>query len=85
MAFYVLMGLFAATLTSLLMSFPHIFIVALAGIALLGTISHNIALAFGPVEDREAALFTFYVVRQVSNFSVLVQLSGDWLSVLLYL
>ncbi|WP_228149512.1 benzoate/H(+) symporter BenE family transporter, partial [Acinetobacter baumannii] len=36
-----------------------IFIVALAGIALLGTISHNIALAFGPVEDREAALFTF--------------------------
>lgn len=53
------MGLFAATLTSLLMSFPHIFIVALAGIALLGTISHNIALAFGPVEDREAALFTF--------------------------
>lgn len=57
--FYVLMGLFAATLTSLLMSFPHIFIVALAGIALLGTISHNIALAFGPVEDREAALFTF--------------------------
>lgn len=59
MAFYVLMGLFAATLTSLLMSFPHIFIVALAGIALLGTISHNIALAFGPVEDREAALFTF--------------------------
>lgn len=57
--FYALMGLFAATLTSLLMSFPHIFIVALAGIALLGTISHNIALAFGPVEDREAALFTF--------------------------
>ena len=57
--FYVLMGLFAATLTSLLMSFPHIFIVALAGIALFGTISHNIALAFHDVSDREAALMTF--------------------------
>lgn len=57
--FYILMGLFAATLTSLLMSFPHIFIVALAGIALLGTISHNIAIAFAQIEEREAALFTF--------------------------
>ncbi|WP_349926676.1 benzoate/H(+) symporter BenE family transporter [Acinetobacter sp. A1-4-2] len=57
--FYILMGVFAATLTSLLMSFPAIFIVALAGIALLGTISHNIAIAFQDVREREAALFTF--------------------------
>lgn len=57
--FYILMGLFAATLTSLLMSFPHLFIVALAGIALFGTISHNIAIAFYEVKDREAALLTF--------------------------
>jgi benzoate membrane transport protein len=56
--FYILMGLFAATLTSLLMSFPHLFIVALAGIALFGTISHNIAIAFHEVKDREAALLT---------------------------
>lgn len=57
--FYILMGLFAATLTSLLMSFPQLFIVALAGIALFGTISHNIAIAFHEVKDREAALLTF--------------------------
>ncbi|MCS4297079.1 MULTISPECIES: benzoate/H(+) symporter BenE family transporter [Acinetobacter] len=57
--FYILMGLFAATLTSLLMSFPHLFIVALAGIALFGTISHNIAIAFHEVKYREAALLTF--------------------------
>ena len=57
--FYILMGLFAATLTSLLMSFPHLFIVALAGIALFGTISHNIAIAFHEVKDRETALLTF--------------------------
>lgn len=53
------MGIFAATLTSLLMSFPKIFIVALAGIALFGTISHNIALAFNDINEREAALMTF--------------------------
>ena len=57
--FYIIMGLFAATLTSLLMSFPKLFIVALAGIALFGTISHNIAIAFQDVADREAALLTF--------------------------
>nr|WP_174505679.1 benzoate/H(+) symporter BenE family transporter [Acinetobacter sp. Marseille-Q1620] len=57
--FYIVMGLFAATLTNLFMSFPHVFIVALAGIALLGTISHNIAIAFHEINDREAALLTF--------------------------
>lgn len=57
--FYILMGLFATTLTGLLMAFPKIFIVALAGIALLGTISHNIAIAFKEPQDREPALLTF--------------------------
>ncbi|OTG88539.1 benzoate/H(+) symporter BenE family transporter [Acinetobacter sp. ANC 3813] len=57
--FYILMGIFAATLTSFLMSFPAVFITALAGIALLGTISHNIAIAFQDVSEREAALLTF--------------------------
>lgn len=56
---YILMGIFAATLTSLLMSFPAVFITALAGIALLGTIGHNIALAFQNTTEREAALLTF--------------------------
>lgn len=57
--FYIIMGLFAATLTSLLMSFPALFIVALAGIALFATISHNIGIAFSHIDDREAALMTF--------------------------
>ncbi|MHA3053541.1 benzoate/H(+) symporter BenE family transporter [Acinetobacter sp. ANC 4640] len=57
--FYILIGLFATTLTGLLMAFPKIFIVALAGIALLGTISHNIAIAFKEPQDREPALLTF--------------------------
>mgnify|MGYP003418074264 CR=1 FL=1 len=53
------MGLFAATLTSFLMAFPLVFITALAGIALFGTIGHNIAIAFHNVDEREAALLTF--------------------------
>lgn len=57
--FYILMGTFAATLTSLLMAFPSVFIITLAGIALFGTISHNISIAFQHVNDREAALMTF--------------------------
>lgn len=57
--FYIIMGLFAATLTSLLLSFPTLFIIALAGIALLATIGHNIAIAFHDVQEREAALMTF--------------------------
>ena len=57
--FYILMGLFAATLTSLLMAFPSVFIVALAGIALFATIGHNVSLAFQKIEEREAALMTF--------------------------
>ncbi|WP_168377763.1 benzoate/H(+) symporter BenE family transporter [Acinetobacter cumulans] len=57
--FYILMGLFAATLVSFLTAFPLVFITALAGIALLGTIGHNIVIAFQEASEREAALLTF--------------------------
>ncbi|MCL6248581.1 benzoate/H(+) symporter BenE family transporter [Acinetobacter sp. ANC 4945] len=57
--FYIVMGLFAATLVSFLTAFPLVFITALAGIALLGTIGHNIVIAFQEASEREAALLTF--------------------------
>ena len=57
--FYILMGLLATTMTSILMAFPNILIAVLAGIALFGTIGHNITLAFQDIEYREAALLTF--------------------------
>lgn len=57
--FYIMMGLFASTLTTLLISFPSVFIVALAGIALFATIGHNISIAFQQTDEREAALMTF--------------------------
>lgn len=69
--FYIIMGLFAATLTSLLMSFPALFIVALAGIALFATISHNIGIAFSHIDDREAALMTFlFTASSVQFFGI---------------
>lgn len=56
---YIVMGLFAVTLTHLLMAFPAVFMVALAGIAMFATIGHNISLAFQKIDEREAALMTF--------------------------
>lgn len=56
---YISMAFFATTLTQLLISFPSVFIATLAGIALLGTIEHNISQAFSHLETREAALMTF--------------------------
>lgn len=66
--FYILMGLFAATLTSFLLAFPLVFITALAGIALFGTIGHNIAIAFQDVAEREAVLLTFLFSASGVNF-----------------
>lgn len=66
--FYILMGLFAATLTSFLLAFPLVFITALAGIALFGTIGHNIAIAFQDVSEREAVLLTFLFSASGVNF-----------------
>lgn len=58
---YVIMGCFAMSLTTLLMNFPAILITVIAGIALLATIAHNLALAFEGLAQREAALITFLV------------------------
>ena len=69
--FYIVMGLFAATLTTLLMSFPQIFITALAGIALFATIGHNISIAFSKADERDAALMTFlFTASGIQFFSI---------------
>jgi benzoate membrane transport protein len=60
--FYLLVGLFAATVVALFAAFPQELVVAIAGIALLGTIGNSLAAALR--EDgagREAALVTFLV------------------------
>lgn len=59
--FYVLVGLFGATVAALFAAFPKELIACLAGIALLGTIGNSLASALAVERDREAALVTFLV------------------------
>jgi benzoate membrane transport protein len=59
--FYILVGLFGATVAALFAAFPNALIVAIAGLALLGTIGGSLANALREETDREAALVTFLV------------------------
>jgi benzoate membrane transport protein len=60
-AFYVLIGIFGAVVTGLLTAFPRELVVAIAGLALLGTIGAGLASALRDEGHREAALITFLV------------------------
>jgi benzoate membrane transport protein len=58
---YVVIGLFGAVITGLLTAFPRELVVAIAGLALLGTIGNGLAAALRDDAHREAALITFLV------------------------
>ena len=60
-ALYVTIGLFGAVITGLLTAFPKELVVAIAGLALLGTIGNGLAAALREEPHREAALVTFLV------------------------
>jgi benzoate membrane transport protein len=60
-ALYVLIGLFGGAVTGLLTAFPKELVVAIAGLALLGTIGGGLASALQDESHREAALITFLV------------------------
>jgi benzoate membrane transport protein len=59
--FYLIVGLFGATVAALFGAFPKELILAIAGIALLGTIGNSLAAALHEEADREPALVTFLV------------------------
>ena len=59
--FYLLIGVFGATVAALLAAFPGELVVAIAGIALLGTLGGSLATALREEDEREAALVTFLV------------------------
>lgn len=59
--FYVIVGLFGATVAALFAAFPKELILAIAGIALLGTIGNSLAAALRDEAEREPALVTFLV------------------------
>ena len=59
--FYLLVGIFGATVAALFSAFPTELILAIAGLALLGTIGNGLASALQDEQQREAALITFLV------------------------
>jgi len=59
--FYIVVGVFGATVAALFAAFPKELIVAIAGLALLGTIGSSLASALRDENEREAALVTFLV------------------------
>jgi benzoate membrane transport protein len=58
---YLLIGTFGAAVTGLLTAFPKELVVAIAGLALLGSIGGGLAAAMKEPAQREAALITFLV------------------------
>ncbi len=60
-AVYVVIGIFGAVITGLLAAFPKELVVAIAGLALLGTIGSGLSAALHQERHREAALITFLV------------------------
>ena len=58
---YVVIGIFGAVVTGLLTAFPKELVVAIAGLALLGTIGSGLAAALRDEPHREGALITFLV------------------------
>jgi benzoate membrane transport protein len=59
--FYLIVGAFGATVTSVLGAFPRELILAVAGFALLGSIASGLTVAMADETRREAALLTFLV------------------------
>ena len=74
--FYVLIGLFGATVAALFAAFPQAFVFAIAGLALIGTIGNSLHAALDDTSEREAALITFLVTA--SGLSLLGIGSAFW-------
>ncbi|MFM2399443.1 MAG: hypothetical protein RL341_1600 [Pseudomonadota bacterium] len=59
--FYCIIGLFGGAVAAVFAAFPRELIMAVAGLALLGTIGNGLAVAVNDEDKREAALITFLV------------------------
>lgn len=57
--FYIILGIFGATVTGVFNALPSALVTALAGIALLGTLGGGLANAFYDSKQRDAAIVTF--------------------------
>jgi benzoate membrane transport protein len=59
--FYLLIGFFGATVAAVFAAFPQELVLAIAGLALLGTIGNGLFTALRDEREREPALITFLV------------------------
>jgi benzoate membrane transport protein len=59
--FYLLIGLGGGAVVGLMAAFPHALVVAVAGLALLGTIAGALAAALAVEKQRDAAAITFLI------------------------
>lgn len=66
--FYGLIGIFGATIAGLFAAFPHELVLAVAGLALLGTIASGLASATGDERYREASVVSYFVVLSGVSF-----------------
>ncbi|MBZ5486832.1 benzoate/H(+) symporter BenE family transporter [Halomonas aquamarina] len=57
--FYIIMGVFGATVTGVFNALPNVLVIALAGIALLSTLAGGLTSAFAEPQQRDAAIITF--------------------------
>jgi benzoate membrane transport protein len=70
-AFYIIIGLFGAVVGTLFAAFPRELIVAVAGLALIGTIGNSLSAALAKEDEREAAMFTFLITASgISLFGI---------------
>ncbi|MEH6413475.1 benzoate/H(+) symporter BenE family transporter [Pseudomonas sp. CGJS7] len=69
--FYLITGVFGATVAALFAAFPQQLVLAIAGIALFTTIGNGLAAAVHDPQEREPALITFLVTASgVSAFQI---------------
>ncbi|NEP54855.1 MAG: benzoate/H(+) symporter BenE family transporter, partial [Moorea sp. SIO3C2] len=59
--FYILVGLLGGTVSTIFAALPTELVVAIAGLALLGTIGKSLHVALSQEKERDAALITFLV------------------------
>ena len=59
--FYIIVGLFGATVGALFAALPQELVLAIAGLALLGTIGNSLVTALSSENEREPALISFLV------------------------
>lgn len=74
--FYLLIGIFGATVAGLFAAFPKELVLAIGGLALLATIANALAAALADERCREAAVLTFFVT--LSGITLLGIGSAFW-------